>query len=78
MEFSNAVAVMDSIGGWEKRTEDENLSGARFRVCMWICSKAVLSPRPEDLENFKPTSINKTWEFLHGAHEWLQQCFMEL
>ena len=50
MEFSCAVAVMDKFGGWKKRKEDENQSGARFGVCMWIFTKSVLSPRPEVFE----------------------------
>ena len=30
MVFSNAVAGMDKIGGWEKKKEDEHQIGARF------------------------------------------------
>ena len=74
MELSYAVAVMDKIEGWEKKKEYENQIGA----------KKVLSPRPGDLKNFiftlHPTTeaINKTWNVLHGTHEWLQQHSMEL
>ena len=52
LEFFYAVADMDKIEGQEKRREYENQLGARFGACMWIYSKAVLSPRPEDMENF--------------------------
>ena len=35
-EFSYAVAVMDKIGGWEERNEQEDQNGARFGASMWI------------------------------------------
>ena len=84
MVFYNAVAVMDKIGGWEKKKEDEHPIAARFGACMLIYTKAVLSARPEDMNNFTRTlhsitdAISKTWEVLYGAHWWFQQDSMEL
>ena len=84
MEFSCAVAIMEKIGGWEKRKENENQIGARFGVCMWIYSKAAISQRSNDMWNFMSKlhsiteAINKTWDCLHGAHERLQNSSVEL
>ena len=40
-EFSCAVAVIDTIGGWEGGIEQEDQIGARFGANMWIYTKAV-------------------------------------
>ena len=37
-EFSDAIAVMDKIGGWE----EGNWARSRFAACMWIYTKAVI------------------------------------
>ena len=68
-EFSHAVAVMDTIGGWEKREEDKNRIGARFGACIWIYNHSRTFAAA--------TAIIKTSEVLCGAHEWLQQYSME-
>ena len=84
MELSCAVAVMHKTGGWAKKKEDENQIGARFGACMWVYTKAVLSPQPKDMNKFIFTlhsiteAIHNSWEVLCGTHEWLQQDFMEL
>ena len=84
MRFSFAVAVMDIIGGWDKKKEDENQIGARFGACVWFYANAVSSPRRKDMKNFIHTlhsvteAINKTWAVLHGADGWSQQDSMEL
>ena len=71
MVFCNAVAVMDKIGEWEKNKEDEHPIAARFGACMLIYTKAVLSARPEDVNNFIHTlywitgAISKSWEVLY-------------
>ena len=84
MEFSYAVADIDKIEGWEKKRQDEHQIGARFGACMWVCTKAVLSPRPEDMNNITHTlhsiaeAINKTWEVFYVSHGWLQQASIEL
>ena len=41
-EFSNAIAVMDRIGGWEEGGEQENWVGARFAASIWIHTKAAV------------------------------------
>ena len=51
---------------------------------IWNFSQAAISLRPKDMENLisKFHSIteaaNKTWDYLHGNHEWIQQSSMEL
>ena len=50
-EFSNALSVMDRIGGWEGNEERRNEVGVEFASCMWICTKAVVCDgRTPDLE----------------------------
>ena len=72
------------VEGWKRGREDENQISARSGACMWIFAGAVISKQPEDMVNFKSKlysftdAINKTWDFICDAHEWLQQCSMEL
>ena len=85
MGFFFAVAVMDKIGGWDKKKEDENQIGARFGACMWFYSKAVLSPRPDGYEEFHSHTAfcyrgnqQDLGQFFMEITKWLQQFSMEL
>ena len=45
-----------------------------FGACMWIHTKAAISLRPKDMENFISKlhliteAVNKPWDFLYGTH----------
>ena len=67
-----------------KGREDESQIGARFVACMWIFTRAAISLQSKDKGNFMcklhsiTEVVNKTWDLLYGAHEWIQQHSMEL
>ena len=51
---------------------------------MWIYTKAAMSLRSKDMENFISKfhsiteAVNKTWDVLFGSHAWRQQGSIEL
>ena len=77
MPGMNPIGVHPSTQTW-------NQIGARFGACMWIHTKAAISLRSRDTENFMfklhsiTEAINKTWEFLYVTHEWIQKRSVEL
>ena len=57
-EFSNAVSVMDKIGGWDEGDEQEDQIGARFGASLWIFTKAVVCNCQRNMENFMINKMN--------------------
>ena len=52
MDFSYAIAVTDTTGGWVERKDDAYQIAARFGACIRIYTKAAISLRSKDMENF--------------------------
>ena len=48
-DFSYAIAVVDTIGGWE----EEDLVLSRLAACMWINTKAVVCNRQDHIQTYR-------------------------
>ena len=63
--FSDAIAMMDRIGGWEEGNEQEKRVGARFAASLWIYSKDVVCDGHRNMQAFRVNRVNATMEAVH-------------
>ena len=74
--FSYAMAVMDTIEGWE----EEDWVGSRFAACTWIYTKAVICNGHENMQEYMTEQFRSIMDFLIWVcddapddHEWVSE-----
>ena len=75
-EFSNAMAVMDKIRGWEQ----ENLVGSRFAASKWIFTTAVICNGQGNMQEYRllklrsiMEAVNWVWDDALDDRVWVSE-----
>ena len=60
--FSDALAIMDRVGGWRFGHEKGSQIGTIFAACMWVHTKAVICNGQRHMETFRINKRNSITE----------------
>ena len=63
VEFSYAIAVMDTIGGWE----EADWVGSRFAASIWIFTKEVVCDGQDHMQNYRLFKFRSNVDAVKGV-----------